>query len=153
VGVVKRRVLRGLWRRLVGVAIIGPRLLGAPTLRFAPVLCCRVQGQPALSFVDNGGRHPRVPRSPPSSYRSPSKLLSNHNSLYKNHSLAVCARAHLGTIIWLLLSRMPSEIPLPRAARLFYWYRAGPMPQGVSYVQGSGLGSYIINLDKKGVEY
>jgi hypothetical protein len=32
VGVVKRRVLRGLWRRLVGVGIIGPGLLGAPAL-------------------------------------------------------------------------------------------------------------------------
>jgi hypothetical protein len=30
VGVVKRRVLRGLWRRLVGVGIIGPGLLAAP---------------------------------------------------------------------------------------------------------------------------
>src|SRR5688500_8018740 len=30
VGVVKRRVLQGLWRRLVGVGIIGPGLLGAP---------------------------------------------------------------------------------------------------------------------------
>ena len=29
-GVVKRRVLRGLWRRLVGVGIIGTGLLGAP---------------------------------------------------------------------------------------------------------------------------
>ena len=29
-GVVKRWVLRGLWRRLVGVGIIGPGLLGAP---------------------------------------------------------------------------------------------------------------------------
>ena len=29
-GVVKRRVLRGLWRRLVGVGIIGPGLLGVP---------------------------------------------------------------------------------------------------------------------------
>jgi hypothetical protein len=42
VGVVKRRVLRGLWRRLVGVGIIGPGLLGAPTLRFTPSRCCRV---------------------------------------------------------------------------------------------------------------
>jgi hypothetical protein len=39
VGVVKRWVLRGLWRRLVGVGSIGPGLLGAPALRFAPVLC------------------------------------------------------------------------------------------------------------------
>jgi hypothetical protein len=30
VGVVKRRVLRGLWRRLVGVGIIGQGLYGAP---------------------------------------------------------------------------------------------------------------------------
>jgi hypothetical protein len=37
VGVVKRWVLRGLWRRLVGVGIIGPGLLGAPALRFAPL--------------------------------------------------------------------------------------------------------------------
>jgi hypothetical protein len=29
VGVVKRRVLRGLWRRLVGVGIIGPGLSGS----------------------------------------------------------------------------------------------------------------------------
>ena len=28
-GVVKRRVLRGLWRRLVGVGIIGPELSGS----------------------------------------------------------------------------------------------------------------------------
>ena len=36
-GVVKRWVLRGLWRRLVGVGIIGPGLLGAPAfLRLTP---------------------------------------------------------------------------------------------------------------------
>jgi hypothetical protein len=35
VGVVKRRVLRGLWRRLVGVGIIGPGLLGAPAFILA----------------------------------------------------------------------------------------------------------------------
>jgi hypothetical protein len=29
-GVVKRRVLQGLWRRLVGVGIIGPGLIWAP---------------------------------------------------------------------------------------------------------------------------
>jgi hypothetical protein len=37
VGVVKRWVLRGLWRRLVGVGIIGPGLLGALAfLRLTP---------------------------------------------------------------------------------------------------------------------
>jgi hypothetical protein len=30
VGVAKRRVLQGLWRRLVGVGIIGPGLYWAP---------------------------------------------------------------------------------------------------------------------------
>ena len=54
-GVVKRRVLQGLWRRLVGVGIIGTGLSGSglytadgraffrsfPSrgLRFAPLLC------------------------------------------------------------------------------------------------------------------
>jgi hypothetical protein len=32
VGVVKRRVLRGLWRRLVGVGIIGPVSFGTSAL-------------------------------------------------------------------------------------------------------------------------
>jgi hypothetical protein len=41
VGVAKRRVLQGLWRRLVGVGIIGPGLYGTPALRFAPLLSCR----------------------------------------------------------------------------------------------------------------
>ena len=36
------------------------------------------QGQPALTFVENGGRHPRVPHAPPGSYRSPCRLLSKH---------------------------------------------------------------------------
>jgi hypothetical protein len=34
VGVVQRRVLRGLWRRLVGVGIIGPELTGLGLLPF-----------------------------------------------------------------------------------------------------------------------
>src|SRR5215212_4559363 len=34
------------------------------------------QGRPAPTFVDNGGRHPRVPRSPPGFHHSPSTLLS-----------------------------------------------------------------------------
>jgi hypothetical protein len=39
VGVVKRRVLRGLWRRLVGVGIIGAGLYGAPALLLTCTLC------------------------------------------------------------------------------------------------------------------
>jgi hypothetical protein len=42
------------------------------------------QGQPALTFVENGGRHPRVPHAPPGSYPSPSRLLSKH--------MAACTR-------------------------------------------------------------
>jgi hypothetical protein len=36
------------------------------------------QGYPALTFADNGGRHPMVPHSPPGSYRSPCRLFSKH---------------------------------------------------------------------------
>ena len=43
-GVVKRRVLRGLWRRLVGVGIFGPGLLGAPALPFARLCVARDLG-------------------------------------------------------------------------------------------------------------
>ena len=123
-------------------AFIGPgRSSFGPSLYPSP----RPQGQqghPAPTFVDNGGRHPRVPRSPPGFYRSPSTLLSQAPYV-KNLSFCVRASA-TRTIIWLLLSRAPSEIPLPRAARLFYSYRAGPMEQGVSYVQNSVV--YIRNL-------
>jgi hypothetical protein len=53
--------------------------VGALTLRGAdPSLCPAPmpRGQPALTFVDNGGRHPRVPRSPPGFHHSSSRLLS-----------------------------------------------------------------------------
>jgi len=35
------------------------------------------QGQPELTFVENGGLHPMVPHAPPGSYRFPSRLLSS----------------------------------------------------------------------------
>jgi hypothetical protein len=56
VGVVKRWVLRGIWRRLEGVGIIGPGLLGAP----APVLPV---GSPETSGYNRFGP-PALP-SPP----------------------------------------------------------------------------------------
>ena len=40
-GVAKRRVLQGLWRRLVGVGIIGPGLLGAPAFILPLAALCR----------------------------------------------------------------------------------------------------------------
>src|SRR5215208_392794 len=52
-----------------------PRV-GAPTVATlgdsGPSLCpsTMLQGQPAPTFVDNGGRHPKVPHSPPCWYQS-----------------------------------------------------------------------------------
>jgi hypothetical protein len=46
VGVVKRLVLRGLWRRLVGVGIIGPGLLGAPAFILSLAALIRVPQPP-----------------------------------------------------------------------------------------------------------
>src|SRR5829696_5285885 len=71
-------------------------------------------------------------------------LDSYHNPPYVKTSHFAYGLRPPRTIIWLLLSRAPSEIPLPRAARLFYWYRAGPLLQGVSYVHNSVM--YIRNL-------
>src|SRR5829696_166294 len=71
-------------------------------------------------------------------------LDSYHNPPYVKTSRFAYGLRPPRTIMWLLLSRAPSEIPLPRAARLFYWYRAAPMPQGVSYVHHANL--YITNL-------
>jgi hypothetical protein len=89
-----------------------------------------------------GGRHTRVPVPLQASIIPP--LRSYHKPPYvKNLSFCVGLWPPR-TIIWLLLSRAPSEIPLPRAARLFYWYRAGPMLQSVSYVENSVM--YIRNL-------
>jgi hypothetical protein len=57
-------------------------------------------GQSALAFVDDGGRHPTVPHSPPGSYNSPSRLLANHKPLnVKNHSFAVYTLFLLGARI------------------------------------------------------
>src|SRR5829696_8407760 len=89
-----------------------------------------------------GGRHTRVPRSPPGFYIPP--LRSYHKPPYVKN-LSFCVRASATSYYNLVIVEpAPSEIPLPRAARLFYWYRAGPMPQGVSYVHHANL--YIRNL-------
>jgi hypothetical protein len=53
VGVVKRRVLRGLWRRLVGVGIIGQGLLGAPA--FILSLAARFAEHPSRRGLRFGG--------------------------------------------------------------------------------------------------
>src|SRR5215207_6728904 len=89
-----------------------------------------------------GGCPTRVPRSPPGFHHSSSRLLSQAPYV-KNLSFRVRASAtsYYNVVI---VEPAPSEIPLPRAARLFYWYRAGPMPQGVSYVHHANL--YIRNI-------
>jgi hypothetical protein len=54
--------------------------VGAPTS--GPSICPSpmLQGQPAPTFVDNGGRHPRVPRSP-------SVLVSKHTPSVNKSSI------------------------------------------------------------------
>jgi hypothetical protein len=77
------------------VALQGHSPVARPSLCPCPML----QGQPALTFLDSGGRHLEVPHSPPRSYHFPSRLLSNHKTLYENHSFSVYPLALLGTTI------------------------------------------------------
>ncbi len=61
-----------------------------------------------------------LPLPPPCWYQSTDPPRRNRPfGLERNTPNGVCALARLGSTIWLLLSRTPSEIPLPRAARLF----------------------------------
>src|SRR5215207_3144412 len=60
VGVVKRRVLRGLWRRLVGVGIIGPGLLGAPASLYFLMGFQSTSKAPGLWWCDHGFPGARV---------------------------------------------------------------------------------------------
>jgi hypothetical protein len=62
----------------------------------------------------------------------------------KKSLIGVCALALLGSTISSSLGRARSEIPLPRAARLFSCLRPGPLQQGVSYVKVSAV--YIRNI-------
>src|SRR5215218_10917958 len=85
-----------------------PWLTGSgPSLCPGPML----QGQPALTFVDSGGRHPRVPQFPSRLLSFPSRLLSNHKPLHENHSIAVYPLALLGTTISVSLSRCAPRFP------------------------------------------
>src|SRR5215217_8688596 len=72
-----------------------------------------------------GDATPEGPPIPSRPLSFPSKLLSKHKTLYKNHSFAVYTLALLGTTISVSLSRAPL-IPLRGSAhRLFYSYRGG----------------------------
>jgi hypothetical protein len=84
-------------------------------------------GQTALAFA-GWGTPPEGPPFPSYSYHFPTRLLSNHKTLYEDHSFAVYALALLGTTISVSLSRAPL-IPPPRISApaflfLFYSYRA-----------------------------
>ena len=87
----------------------------------------------ALAFVDDGGRHPTVPHSPPRSFHSPSRLLANHKSLYvKNHSFAVSTLFPLMLESYACKLGTPHSYPLRETAtRLFYSKNgADPGPSG-----------------------
>lgn len=132
------------------VALQGHPPVARPSLCPAPMPQC----QPALTFVDNGGRHPRVPRSPPCSYHLPSRLISNHKTLYEDHLFVEYTLALLGTTISVSLSWVLFIPPLGGSAhRLFYSYRAGPMPLGVSYVRHGHepANRYIRNIMPVGI--
>src|SRR5215208_6615049 len=101
------------------------------------------QGQPALSFVDNGGTPHEGPPVPLQASIIP-PLRSYHKPPYVK-TLSFCVRASATSYYnVVIVEPAPSEIPLPRVARLSYWYRAAPMRQGVSYVHHAIL--YIRNL-------
>jgi hypothetical protein len=54
VGVVKRRVLQGLWRRLVGVGIIGPEALRAPDFIMPLAALCGPPPSAAFALLPSG---------------------------------------------------------------------------------------------------
>src|SRR5215218_11039429 len=70
----------------------------------------------------DGGRHPRVPHSPPGSYHFPTRLLSNHKSLYENHLRYTLVL--LGTTISVSLSWAPF-IPPPRISTPAFLFVSG----------------------------
>src|SRR5215208_2042194 len=76
------------------------------------------QGQPALSFVDNGGTPHEGPPVPLQASIIP-PLRSYHKPPYVK-TLSFCVRASPTSYYnVVIVEPAPSEIPLPRAARLF----------------------------------
>src|SRR5215204_3657696 len=64
--------------------------------------------------------------TPPEGPPFPSRLLSNHKTLYENHSFSVCPLALLGATISVSLSRAPSGSP-PSLERPGFSIRIGPV--------------------------
>ena len=102
------------------------------------------QGQPALTFVDSGGRHPRVPQIPSRLLSFPSRFFSKHKTLYEKSLICgICSGS--ARYYNLIIVKPGAPHPPPRnSARLFYSYRASPMLLGVSYVHHGNL--YIRNI-------
>jgi hypothetical protein len=80
-------------------------------------------GQTALAFA-GWGTPPEGPPFPSYSYHFPTRLLSNHKSLYEDHSFAVYTLALLGTTISVSLSRAPL-IPPPRISAPAFLFVSG----------------------------
>ena len=87
-----------------------------------------LQCQPALTFVDNGGRHPTVPRSLQASIIA--LLCFYHKPLYvKKLSLAVYAKVDQNvTVRYNLVVEPGLPVSPSKAARLFSCLRPGPVP-------------------------
>ena len=84
-------------------------------------------GQSALAFVDDGGRHPTVPHSPPGSYNSPSRLLANHKTLFvKKHTL-VCVKKHTFVLEFYACKLGATSSPLEERRTGFSIRRMGPV--------------------------
>src|SRR5215217_9237826 len=71
-----------------------------------------------------GDATPEGPPIPSRPLSFPSKLLSKHKTLYKNHSFAVYTLVLLGTTISVSLSRAPL-IPLPRISAPAFLFVSG----------------------------
>jgi hypothetical protein len=80
-------------------------------------------GQTALAFA-GWGTPPEDPPFPSYSYHFPTRLLSKHKTLYKNHSFAVYTLVLLGTTISVSLSRAPL-IPPPRISAPAFLFVSG----------------------------
>src|SRR5688500_13356403 len=109
----------------LGGCAIHPSAGKTNSAKFTPCIAPvrRRQAKPRWPSQD-GGRHPRIPHSPPGSYHFPTRLLSNHKSLYEDHSFALYTLVLLGTTISVSLSRAPL-IPPPRISAPAFLFVSG----------------------------
>src|SRR5215211_4063886 len=99
-----------------------------------------------MSFADNGGHHPTVPHFPSRLLSFP--LRSYHKPPYVK-TLSFCVRAWAPSYYnELVVEPGAPSFPPPRNGdpAFIYWCRAGPMAQGVFYVQSEPANLYIRNI-------